>query len=118
ALGARDPRCRLPFPKNRSSTTWQLCPADNPNQLTAKYGEREVRPSGERQPSSVATAKDQRGVGPSESEGIRQHGVDRPPPRLIRHEVDRRGNRRVVEIERRGGQIVANGEGRKDRFDG
>src|SRR5262245_64124520 len=66
---------------------------------------------------SVTAPEDQRGVGPAKAEGIRQHRIDGPAPGLVRHEVDRGHNRRIVEIERRRGDVVADGESRENRLD-
>jgi hypothetical protein len=49
-------------------------------------------------PSLSRATKHQGRIGPAETEGIRQHGIDVTLPRLVRDEIDRRFHRRVVEI--------------------
>ena len=50
---------------------------------------------------SVQRAEDERGVRAAEAEGIGQRRLNRPLARCMRHEIDRRLDRRVVEIESR-----------------
>src|SRR4030081_4005245 len=63
-------------------------------------------------------AEHQRGVGPPETEGIRQHGVDLPLLRLVGHEVAWGVERRIVEIDGGRRDVVANRQNREDRLDG
>ena len=62
-------------------------------------------------------AENQRGIGAAKAEGIRQRDIDVALARLVRHQVDRRFDRRIVEIDGRRGDAVANGQDREDRLD-
>ena len=67
---------------------------------------------------SGVAAEDQRGVGAAEAEGIGQRDVDLLLPcAAVRHQVDRRLHRRVVEVDGRRRDVVADGEQREDRLD-
>src|ERR1051326_4585653 len=66
---------------------------------------------------SIHRAEDQRRIGATEAERVRQDGVDLALPRLVRHEVDRGLDRRVVEIDGRWRHVVADGENREDCLD-
>src|SRR5688500_19279580 len=60
--------------------------------------------------------KDQRGVGAAESERIRQHRIDFFPLGLVRHKVDWRLDRWIVEIDGRWANSVAHCQQREDSF--
>src|SRR6476469_7438568 len=71
----------------------------------------------ERPRSGVAPSQDQRGIGAAESEGVGQDSVDRPPVSLVRHEVDGRRHRGIVEIEGGRRKVVSDRQRREDRLD-
>src|SRR6185312_17044592 len=58
-------------------------------------------------PSSGHLAEDQRGVGAAEAEGIGERHVDLLFERHLRHEVDRRRDRGIVQVERGRRDVVA-----------
>src|SRR5437868_6303805 len=61
--------------------------------------------------------KDERRVGAAETERVRQHEVDIAPARLMRHEIDRRFDRWLVEIDGGRRNLIAQRENREDRLD-
>src|SRR5262245_24064111 len=63
------------------------------------------------------TAKYQRCVGSTEAERVGEYDVDVSLPRVMRHEIDRRLHRRIVEIDGRRSDTVAHGENREDGLD-
>src|SRR5215470_19597867 len=68
--------------------------------------------------SSRQPPQHQRSVGAAEAERVGEHGVDWSLLRLVRHEIDGGLNRGVVEVERRRGDVIADGEHRIDRLYG
>ncbi len=81
-----------------------------PGQQAEKPHRRTLRPLALAKPYDTGPAElpgpalgpeNQRGVGAAEPEGIRQHVGDLALARLLRHEVDVAGRRRVFEVERR-----------------
>src|SRR3989304_3348871 len=62
-------------------------------------------------------AEDQRGVGAAEAERVRQRDIDIALARLVRHQVDRGFDRRVVEVDGGRGDPVADRQDREDRLD-
>src|SRR6476620_9693516 len=84
--------------------------------MKSKYGETvEACAGAATAPPSRRTAEDQRRIGAAKSERIRQHHADVALARLMRHQIDRRLDRRVVEIERRRRDAVAHRQDREDR---
>ena len=73
--------------------------------------------SGRSSPSAVIAAEDQRRIGAAEAERIRQRDVDVALARLVRHQIDRRLDRRIVEIDGRRRDAVADRQDREDRLD-
>src|SRR6516165_10517808 len=63
-------------------------------------------------------AKDERRIGATEAEGIRQNHVDGAPFRAMRQEINRRLHGRIVEIDGWWRHTVAHGKDREDRLDG
>ncbi|ENN85805.1 hypothetical protein RHSP_18548 [Rhizobium freirei PRF 81] len=66
---------------------------------------------------SLITAQDKRGVRAAEAEGVRQRDIDFALACLVRNEIDGGVTLGIIEVERRRGDVVANGERRKDRLD-
>src|SRR3954466_4014337 len=58
-----------------------------------------------------------RGVGASKTERVRQRHIDLAPARLLRDEVDRRLDRRIVEIDGRRRDVVADRQDAENRLD-
>src|SRR5712691_11747344 len=67
-------------------------------------------------PAQTRTTEDQRCISAAEPERVRQHVVDPALPRLVRHEVDVAGGRRIVEVEGRRDHIVAQRQDREYRL--
>src|SRR5258708_3784478 len=68
-------------------------------------------------PALAHAGKDEGGVGAAEAEGVRQHIAHRPLLGAVRHQVDVVARRRVVEVERRRDDAVAQRQDREDRLD-
>jgi hypothetical protein len=74
-------------------TFYSVCPAKRPwiltlvdySRVASKYGARVLD-------LRVQATEDQAGVSAAEAEGIRQGDVDRPFARVMRHEIDGRGD--------------------------
>src|SRR5688572_11299935 len=77
--------------------------------LVSRAG-RECNSARERSSLRGQAAHDDGGIGATKTERVRQHGVDGPLLRLVGNEVDGGLDRRIVEIERGRGHIVAYGE--------
>ena len=89
--------------------------SSSPREVRRKYGERVDRVDPLH--SVCDTAKDQRCIGPAKAERIRQNHIDIAFASLVWNEIERRIDRRVVKVNRRRCNLVANCEHREDRFD-
>src|ERR1700730_18474742 len=69
-------------------------------------------------PPSLRTLEDQAGVGAAKSERIRQNEFDLALARLVRHEIDFRCDRCMIEVERRWNDLIPNRQNRENRLDG
>src|SRR5689334_8148852 len=67
-------------------------------------------------PSALRGAKNQRRIGAAEAEGVRQRHAYLAPARLVRHEIDRRFDRGIVEVDGGRCDLIAHCEYREDRF--
>src|SRR5437762_2748287 len=67
--------------------------------------------------TSAGAGEDQRSVGAAKAKGVRQRVADAALLGLFRHEIDVAGGRRVIEIEGRRHDTVAQCEDREDRLD-
>src|SRR5437764_16802 len=73
----------------------------------------------ETRPGLIGEAtKHQRRIGAAESERIRQCDIDGALFRLMRHQIDRGCDRRIVQIEGRRHDSVSNRQNREDRLHG
>src|ERR1700730_9784343 len=69
-------------------------------------------------PPSLRTLEDQAGVGAAKSERIRQIEFDLALARLLRHEIDFRCDRCMIEVERRRNDLIPDRQNRENRLDG
>ena len=103
-------------PESRPSRAWRAAPAPTIASLCKRMRR-------QRSPQAPAPAfshglHDEAGVGATKAEAVVQDGTDRPLLRLVRHEIDARGAlARIVEVERRRDDLVAQGKDAEDALD-
>ena len=97
-----------PVPASRPSRRIQVgTDFRRPAQGRSKYGKRVGLHRRQRDMSVDNPSENQRRIGAAKAERIRQDHIDIPLFRLMRHKVDRRFHRWIVQIERRRRDAVA-----------
>ncbi len=66
---------------------------------------------------SFRSAENETSIGPAEPERIRKNVFDFAFARLVRHEVDTRLHRRIIEVQRGRDDLIPQGEDGENRFD-
>src|SRR5690606_38587047 len=77
---------------------------------SCEYGKNDDRRTAGNRRSAIVALENQRCVGATEAERVRERDVDSPLARLVRDEVDLGLDGRVVEVDRRRRDVVADGE--------